>query len=133
MTIGEVRAKLEPNYNKHYENVKTNYYISSTKAIQYIREVTGCDFYTADTIVREWMNSSNDIEYKSPYGSNTVEVKCPYFNSLNTTKISELSKVGRFALWGIFSLSKNSKSQGFPHTLLNALGFITKFVTCFYC
>lgn len=105
MTIGEVRAKLEPNYKKHYENVKANYYISSTKAIQYIREVTGCDFYTADEIVHEWMNK-NEVEYKN---STSVEVKCPYCNSLNTTKISEISKVGRFALFGIFSLSKNSK------------------------
>ena len=108
MTLGEVRAKLEPNYDKHYENVKTKYYYSTTKAIEYIQEQTGCDFEIADTIVREWMNSNKNVTYESPYVT-SIQVKCPYCNSLKTSKISGISKVGRFALFGIFSISKNSK------------------------
>jgi hypothetical protein len=109
MTIGEVRSKLELNYNKHYENVKTYYYISTEKAVKYIQEQTGCEAHIADQVVREWMNNDSNVEYRNPYNNKTIEVKCPYCNSLKTSKISELSKVGRFALWGIFSLSKNSK------------------------
>lgn len=108
MTIGEARIKLESNYNKHYENVKTFYYVSTEKAIKYIQEQIECEYIIAEQIVHEWMTKNNNIEYKNP-NKNYIEVKCPYCNSLNTTKISELSKVGRFALWGIFSLSKNSK------------------------
>ena len=108
MTIGEVRAKLELNYETHYENVKTYCYSNSAKAIEYIQEQTGCDYDLASQIVHEWTNTNNNIEYKNPY-ADKVEVKCPYCNNLNTTKISELSKIGRFAIFGIFSLSRNSK------------------------
>ena len=51
MTIGEVRAKLEPDYNKHYENVKTHYYASTEKAIKYIQEQTNCEYIFAEQIV----------------------------------------------------------------------------------
>lgn len=108
MTIGEVRAKLELNYSKHYENVKTYYYSSTERAIKYIQDQTECEYNVASQIVHEWMTKNKNVEYKSA-NDNSIEVKCPYCNSLNTVKISELSKVGRFALFGIFSLSKNSK------------------------
>lgn len=106
VTISEVRAKLEPNYDKHYEKVRMYCYSSKERAIKYIQEQTDCDYWLADKIVHEWINRNKNIQYKNP---NDIEVKCKYCNSTNTTKISELSKVGRFALFGIFSLSKNSK------------------------
>lgn len=110
MTIGEARMKLEPNYDRHYENVKTYYYTSTEKAIVYIQEQIGCEYVIAEQIVHEWMNKDNNVEYENPYDINSgVKVKCPYCNSLNTIKISTMSKVGRFALFGIFSLSKNLK------------------------
>ena len=108
MTISEVRAKLELNYSQHYDKVLTYNYSNTERAIEYIQELTGCDYDIASKIVYEWTHKNNNVEYKN-YTKNNLEVKCPYCNSLNTTKISELSKVGRFALWGIFSLSKNSK------------------------
>ena len=43
MTVGDVRTKLEQNYNKHYENVKTLFYSDKMKAVKYIQEQTGCD------------------------------------------------------------------------------------------
>ena len=36
-------------------------------------------------------------------------VKCPYCNSINTKKISTLSKAGSVALFGIFAIGKTSK------------------------
>lgn len=107
MTIGEVRSKLELNYQKHYENVKSFYYISSEKAIEYIQNQTGCDFDIANQIVHEWMNKSN-VEYRNP-NENVIKVECPYCHSTKTVKISNISKAGHFALFGIFSLSRNSK------------------------
>lgn len=107
MTIGEVRTKLELNYTKHYENVKTNYYVSTEKAIQYIQDQTGCDHNIAKQIVCEWMNKTH-VEYKNSY-ENKICIKCPYCNSLNTKKISNFSKISHFALFGVFSLNRNSK------------------------
>lgn len=101
MTIGEARIKLETNYSKHYENVRTYYYISTEKAIKYIQEQTGCEYNIANQIVHEWMNRDNSIQYKNPNNSG-VEVKCPYCNSTNTSKISTSSKVLDTALFGIF-------------------------------
>jgi len=48
----------------------------------------------------------NNEEY---YNHTKPIVECPYCHSTNTVKISDLSKVGYFALFGIFSLSRNSK------------------------
>ncbi len=36
-------------------------------------------------------------------------IECPYCHSTNTKKISTASKAGHFALFGVFSLSRNSK------------------------
>lgn len=36
-------------------------------------------------------------------------IECPYCHSTNTKKISTSSKVAHTVLWGIFSLSRNSK------------------------
>ena len=39
----------------------------------------------------------------------TVEVKCPYCNSTNTKKISEMSKAASVAVFGVFAMGKVSK------------------------
>jgi len=41
--------------------------------------------------------------------SNKPMVECPYCHSINTEKISATSKVVNTAIFGIFSLSRNSK------------------------
>lgn len=69
MTVGDVRTKLEQNYNKHYENVKTLFYSDKMKAVKYIQEQTGCDQKVAAQIVVEWMNRK-PVTYNSQSKSN---------------------------------------------------------------
>ena len=56
MTIGEARAKLEQNYQKHYENVKNYCYTDKMKAVKYIQFQTGCEDKIAAQIVYEMIN-----------------------------------------------------------------------------
>lgn len=56
MTIGEARSKLEQNYQKHYENVKTYCYTDKMKAVKYIQSQTGCEDKIAAQIVYEMIN-----------------------------------------------------------------------------
>lgn len=56
MTIGEARAKLEQNYQKHYENVKSYCYTDKMKAVKYIQSQTGCEDKIAAQIVYEMIN-----------------------------------------------------------------------------
>lgn len=49
-------------------------------------------------------------EYQSySHLSSKPIVTCPYCQATNVTKISNLSKAGSVALWGIFAMSKTSK------------------------
>lgn len=48
-------------------------------------------------------------EYDLPSPKSQISVECPYCHSTNTTKISTSSKVGKIALFGIFSLGKVTK------------------------
>lgn len=41
---------------------------------------------------------------------NKTEIKCPYCHSTNTKKITNTSKAIHTALFGIFSMSRNSKN-----------------------
>lgn len=43
------------------------------------------------------------------------EVKCPYCGSLNTKKITKVSKIGGIALWGIFAIGKSTKEWHCNH------------------
>lgn len=43
---------------------------------------------------------------RNPYNT---EVKCPYCHSTNTKKISNISKAGSVALFGVFAIGKTSK------------------------
>lgn len=45
----------------------------------------------------------NGISYKNP------KVECPYCHSTNTKKISGVSKAGKIAAFGIFSIGKVTK------------------------
>ena len=87
MTIGEARSMLESNYEKHYDNVITNNFISKEKAINYIQEQTNCEYDIAKQIVNE----------------------CPYCKSANTTKIPTTAKVGNTAIFGIFGTKKHKQ------------------------
>ena len=69
MTTGEARAKLEANYQKHYDTIKTLFYSDKMKAVKYIQEQTGCDQKVAARIVVEWMNK-NHVLYNSQNKAN---------------------------------------------------------------
>lgn len=56
MTIGEARAKLEQNYQKHFKTVKTYRYTDKIKAVKYIQSQTGCEDKIAAQIVYEMIN-----------------------------------------------------------------------------
>lgn len=57
----------------------------------------GCDLITED-------------EYKSyGYHSDKPTVECPYCHSTNTKKITNTSKAVHTAMFGIFSMGRNSK------------------------
>lgn len=59
----------------------------------------------------------NEAEYWKRINKHTLNkpniieptVECPYCHSTDTKKISTASKAGHFALFGVFSLSRNSK------------------------
>ena len=44
-----------------------------------------------------------------PQFKKTITITCPYCNSTNTTKISNASKIGKVALFGILSFGKITK------------------------
>ena len=45
----------------------------------------------------------------NPYAKKKLEVRCPYCNSTNTKKISEMSKAASVAVFGVFAMGKVSK------------------------
>ena len=49
------------------------------------------------------------IDFSNKGSSNKTMVKCPYCNSQNTIKISNSSKIGKVALFGIFAIGKTTK------------------------
>lgn len=57
MTIDEVKVKLQDNYNTHYENVKVKCMLNRENAIKYIQEQTDCEYFIAQQIVNEWIDS----------------------------------------------------------------------------
>lgn len=62
-----------------------------------------CRYYLAN--VKE---EPNMVVYNKPTTIKSM-VECPYCHSTNTKKISNLSKAGSVALFGIFALGKTSK------------------------
>lgn len=103
MTIGEARSMLESNYEKHYDNVITNNFISKEKAINYIQEQTNCEYDIAKQIVNEWINKGNINSNKK------IIIECPYCKSANTTKIPTTAKVVNTAIFGIFGTKKHKQ------------------------
>lgn len=45
----------------------------------------------------------------NPFAKKRLEVRCPYCNSTNTKKISEMSKAASVAVFGMFAMGKVSK------------------------
>lgn len=102
MTISEVRAILEKNYEKHYFNVTIYNDYNIDKAYNYIQEQTGCDLDIAQKIVHE-------MKYKQ-YQKEQSTVKCPYCNSSDVTKITNVSKAKHTFLFGFYAMSRNAKN-----------------------
>lgn len=102
MTLSDVRAILEKDYQKHYNNVimYNNYNID--KAYEYIQQQTGCDIDIAKRIVDEMNYKKQQIDKST--------IKCPYCNSTSVVKITKSSKAVRTFLFGIFAISRNSKN-----------------------
>lgn len=63
----------------------------------------GTDFVDSEEEKRQTERFQKALQNPSPL------VYCPYCNSVNTKKISNLSKAGSVALFGIFAIGKTSK------------------------
>lgn len=98
---------------------KTDDYVP---AIGKIRKKTSLTLMDADDlvdIIREIKAIPETFTPKYPledreklYGDSKVKnVECPYCHSKDTKKISNLSKAGSVALFGVFALGKTSKQR----------------------
>ena len=96
------------------ENINGKYYdvtfLSDTnipfiKKINMVRELTGCDLFFAKEIAHKYHIEQESSKVEED--NNTPH--CPYCNSTNIKKITTGSKVAHTALFGIFSMSRNSK------------------------
>ena len=74
----------------------------------------GCEkskeIYTPTIIKGECLNCGEiTFTEPNPYAKKKPEVRCPYCNSTNTKKISEMSKAASVAVFGVFAMGKVSK------------------------
>lgn len=60
-------------------------------------------------LVEKKIVSSESEERKQNKINRTAIVQCPYCNSINTKKISGMSKAGSIALFGVFAAGKVTK------------------------
>ena len=74
---------------------------------------TKCEYCNIEmTYIGEKRTSTEEDERREKLKNSIVSnptVKCPYCNSINTKKISGMSKAGSVALFGIFAMGKVSK------------------------
>ena len=63
------------------------------------------DLFISEELLKKWEQEKTQIEQKN---SKPI-VECPYCHSIDTNKISSLSKAGRVALFGIFAVGKTTK------------------------
>ena len=92
-------------------------YISAIGKIRRKTSLTLVDGNNLVNIIREIKEIPENFTPKYPLedreklyvGSKVESVECPYCHSKDTEKISNLSKAGSVALFGIFALGKTSK------------------------
>lgn len=94
MTIDEVKVKLQDNYNTHYENVKVKCMLNRENAIKYIQEQTDCEYFIAQQIVSEWIDSiptktNDNIQQNSEANLHQIE-----YEKLNVLK--DIRKMVKF-------------------------------------
>lgn len=96
---------------------KTDDYVSAIGNIRVktsLSLVDGCDLVD---IIRETKSIPTSFTPKYPlenreelYGDSKVKnIECPYCHSTNTKKITKTSKAFHTAIFGVFSMSRNSK------------------------
>ena len=89
--IGEIEIKCPYcGYNKSYKNILLD-------DVSEFGECMNCGRMTYNKVLKGF------------HSNRKPTVKCPYCNSTDTTKISTSSKVGKIALFGIFSIGKVTK------------------------
>lgn len=103
---------LQENINgKYYDiNFLTDKNISQAKKITMLRELTNyeMDLMDAKKLVLKYHPTQQQESSKKVEEDNNTP-HCPYCNSTNIKKITTGSKVAHTALFGIFSMSRNSK------------------------
>lgn len=79
--------------------------------INYYEYRTGNIFSTWQEVVRDLYGLPKEKENHDlpALPIQVITVKCPYCNSTDTKKLSNLTKVGHVALFGIFAIGKVSK------------------------
>lgn len=92
--------KICPNCNKQYFDDEGSYCFKCNYRLKHI-ENTGIDN-------REIILAPHKVENEDGYADPIIT--CPYCQSTNTKKISTTSKVAHTALFGVFSMSRNSKN-----------------------
>lgn len=94
--------------------LETDYFISAIGMIRRKTSLTLTDGSDLVDIIRKTKSIPQNFTPKYPLENrkelyDSKKIECPYCNSTNTKKITNVSKAGSIALWGIFALGKTTK------------------------
>lgn len=98
---------LQENINGQYYDVTflTDTNMPFINKIKQLNELTNCGLVQAKEIAHKY----HIIQESSKRVEEDNKVRCPYCNSTNVKKITTTSKAVHTAIFGIFSMGRNSK------------------------